>query len=166
MRRARIGLLLAGIQVVLAIALFVVGLRQEPPVQQDLDRFVGPAIETSWAINAPVMFLESETIDLLRKAGMPFGSMSIVVCYLTGVGLFWFLLGFQIESRMHQREGRSRIVLDCLAISLGVCLPFFAWITWQQDSRTLAVGSVVWAFALLAFCGLDAVRYVAARRAA
>jgi len=164
MKRTRIALLLSGVQVVVAVVLLMAERRQVPRVQQDFPPFVGSTAKIGWAINAPVMFLEGGILASFHKVGVEFGSRIWNLSYIAGVAFLWFLVGLEIESRIRKRSTRWRILVDCLAISLGVGLSFLALAVWRQAETILTTGSAIWALALIAIYGLELARMMNSRR--
>ena len=99
-----------------------------------------------------------------HKVGVEFGSRIWILSYIAGVACLWFLVGLEIESRTRKRSTRWRILVDCLAISLGVGLIFLAVAFWQQAETILTTGSAIWALALIAIYGLELARMMNSRR--
>lgn len=164
MKSMKIGLLLAGIQVTIAVALLWAARRQVPHVLQDSPLFVGSAAKVSWAINAPVTAVGGGILALLHKARIEpeLDQRKWAIFYLAGVALLWFLVGIDVESRLRKRRGR--ISVDCAAVTVGAVLVAYALAMWGQDEAILTVGAVLWALLLIAFYGFELVRAVALRR--
>jgi hypothetical protein len=166
MWRTWIVLSLAAAQVVLAFVLLTVGHRQVPQVSQDSPLFVGPAIQTSEAINAPVAFLEGGTSVLLDKAGIDFASdrKGRDTLHLAAVAFLWLVVGFEADSRLRRSRKLRRTLMDAVAISVGVALIFLARVCWLGGDRIMATGSIAWAVALVAICSFDLARFLTSRR--
>jgi hypothetical protein len=159
MKRLRTGLALAIIQVTLCTILLNIGRQQLPKTIHDFPVFVGPAIEISEAINAPVVLLELCVVGLFHRAGFGVGSgVTWNALYLVGVFTLWFLVGLKVE--WVSRKGTTiqmprRIVLDCLVLAIGIGLIFLAKASLQRDEGILMWGSALWALTLMGVTGWE-----------
>lgn len=167
--RKRIAVPLALSLVLVTFLLLRVGRGQVPNINQDWPPFVGGATRAALAINAPVIVVDGIVLMLLHDSGVEPGGakVSLEILYLVGVFFLWLLVGIEIQWRLQQLvpiRAYVRIILDCLALVIGIGLIWLAFAAQQQGDRIMTWGAALWSVAMMGAAGHEIVRFAILRR--
>jgi len=161
----RNSVILAGLQLVIAIALLISnGAR---PNQIQSPSFTKPDIQLCHALNSPVsLFIFAVTLAARHfEPKLPhIVEFSIEpVLYLTLVGVLWYSVGTEIQARGQSAltsKTRIRAILDLLAVGYGAVLLALCILIASGPSTIpfregRAIGYLLWGVALVGFYGHD-----------
>lgn len=163
----RTTILLPASGILVALTLLEIGTKQVPTILVDSPPFVAPATELCCAINAPVALLLGGLLMLahsIRFEQIILGTPTWQAVFLGGVGLLWFIVGFEVELRLTKTPSRRhRLVAALLATTLVVALVPIGVVAWRQDQVWLSVGCVTWSAVVALFYGFDLTRLAVSR---